>query len=259
MSPGTSARPAAGHSAIEQLSQVCDADLVQIDPERGTGEVLVEIVGGEPRYTLSPGRAWERIECTPDVEAALGEAGVLIYGTLAQHTETGIAGWRKAIAAAASCLKVCDINLRRLSTSLPAEQRAAREAIAAADIIKVNDAELARLSEWFGWRDGLAELRTGKRVVAVTHGKAGATLYGEGQIVDIEGVPAPPGGDNVGCGDAFVAILVHGMTLGWDLEMSGRAAARWASAVAGVRGATPLFDDERIDELLGVPREETAA
>jgi sugar/nucleoside kinase (ribokinase family) len=72
-------------------------------------------------------------------------------------------------------------------------------------------------------------------------------------------VPAAPGGDNVGCGDAFIAILVHGMTLGWDLEMSGRAAARWAAAVAGVRGATPRFDEEQIDELLGLPREETAA
>jgi fructokinase len=256
-----------GLRAIEQLSQVCDTDLVQIDPERGTGEVRVEIIGGEPRYTLVPGRAWEWIECTPDVEEAIGEAGVLIYGTLAQHSGPGLVHWRNAIAAAtaAGCLKVCDINLRRLTQAvnmpdaLTPEQRAAREAIAAADIIKVNDSELARLSEWFGWRDGLAELRAGKRVVAVTHGKAGATLYGEDQIVEIEGVPAPPGGDNVGCGDAFVAILVHGMTLGWDLEMSGRAAARWASAVAGVRGATPLFDDERIDEMLGIPREEAIA
>jgi adenosine kinase len=95
--------------------------------------------------------------------------------------------------------------------------------------------------------------------VAITHGKDGATLYGEDRDIEIPGVRAQPGGDNVGCGDAFVAILVHGMTLGWDLETSGHAACRWGAAVASVRGATPLFDDERIDELLGAPREETAA
>ena len=248
-----------GEQAIAELSQVCDTELIQVDRERGTGEVLVQLTPeGEPRYTLVPGRAWERIECTHDVRQAIAEAGVLVYGTLAQHTDTGLAGWRDAIRAA-SCLKVCDINLRRNSQSADAEKRAAREAIDSADIIKVNDQELVRLAEWFGWRDPLTALREGKRVLAVTHGALGATLYGDDRVVEVAGVPAAPGGDNVGCGDAFIAILVHGMTLGWDLEMSGRAAARWASAVAGVRGATPMFDNDRVDELLGVPREETAA
>ena len=67
-----------------------------------------------------------------------------------------------------------------------------------------------------------------------------------------EGVRAPPGGDNVGCGDAYLAILVLGMTMGWDLEASGRAASRYAAAVAGVRGATPLFSDQQVAELLGL-------
>ena len=76
-------------------------------------------------------------------------------------------------------------------------------------------------------------------------------MYGHGDPLRVEGVQAPPGGDNVGCGDAFVAILVHGMTLGWDLQTCGEAACRWAAAVAGVRGATPMFSDAQIDELLG--------
>ena len=68
----------AGRTAIAQLSNACDPELVQIDPERGTGEVLVAIESGEPRYTLVPGRAWERIECTPDAASAIGEASVLM-------------------------------------------------------------------------------------------------------------------------------------------------------------------------------------
>lgn len=241
-----------GRRAIAQLSSVCDADLVQIDGERATGEVTVAIENGEPHYTLQPGRAWERIECTSDVVTALGEASVLVYGSLAQHTETGLAGWREAVEAAqGSCLKVCDVNLRRTTSTPAGERRAVEEAIAAADIVKVNETELIRLAEWFGWRtDPIARLREGKRVVAVTAGADGSTLYAEKEILRIPGVPSRPGGDNVGCGDAYVAIFVHGMTLGWDLATSGAAASRWAAAVASHRGATPLFSEEQIDQLL---------
>jgi fructokinase len=241
----------AGRRALAQISEVCDTSLVQIDPERATGEVEVTLVSGEPRYRLVPGRAWERIACLPETREAIGEAGVLVYGTLAQRTAAGLAGWRDAIAAARdSCLKVCDVNLRKTEGGEIEEGDAVAEAIAAADVIKVNDKELARLAAWRAWRDPLEELRAGNKIVAVTRGAAGATIYGERGAVEVPAFPARPGGDNVGCGDAFVAILVHGMTQGWDLARCGRAASRWAAEVAGYRGATPAFGDDEIDALL---------
>lgn len=234
-----------GERAIEALSQLVDTELVQIDPERATGEVTVRIDNGEARYTLHPGRAWERIECTPQTRIALATSGVFVYGTLAQRTAEGLAGWREA-SAATKATHVCDLNFR------PSDQAsiAISEAIAAAHVIKANDRELAALHTWFGWTDPLAKLRETADLVAVTHGADGATLYSDRGVFEIPGVPAGPGGDNVGCGDAFVAILVHGLTSGWDLAMSGRAAARYAAAVAGERGATPRFDPELVAELL---------
>jgi fructokinase len=239
-----------GRRAVARLAEHVDTSLVQVDPARKTGEVTVRLEGGEPRYTLHPGRAWERIQCTEAVREALGEASVLIYGTLAQRTLAGLAGWREAAGgAAASCLRVCDLNLR------PTDEGATaiREALEAADVVKVNDRELAALRDRFGWADPVAALRHGRaRVVAVTHGAAGSTLFGDDAHAPIEipGAPAAQGGDHVGCGDAYLAILVHGMTLGWDLAASGRAASRWAAAVAGARGATPTFSEEQIADLL---------
>lgn len=236
-----------GHRAIARLGELVDTSLVQLDPERATGEVTVRIEHGEPRYTLHPGRAWERIACTEPVKAALAEADVFVYGTLAQRTPDGLAGWREAIAAAKQgCVRVCDLNLRPTDQDAPA----VAAALDAADVVKVNDRELAALRAWFGWPDPIAKLRERTRIVAVTHGAAGSTLFGEAGTLEIAGVPAPAGGDNVGCGDAFLAILIHGMTAGWDLAASARAASRWAAAVAGVRGATPAFSDEQIVELL---------
>jgi fructokinase len=243
-----------GRRAVERLAAHVDTSLIQVDPERATGEVTVRLEGGEPRYTLHPGRAWERIACTDAVRRALGEASVLVYGTLAQRTAEGLEGWREAArAAAATCLRVYDLNLR--PTEINA--RAVQEGLDAADVVKVNDRELAAMREAFGWPDPIAALRRPEdrsraRVVAVTHGADGSTLFGDGPAIELPGVRAAAGGDNVGCGDAYLAILVHGMTLGWDLAASGRAAARWAAAVAGARGATPWFSDEQIADLLEI-------
>jgi fructokinase len=238
-----------GRRAIARLSEHVDTALIQVDPERATGEVTVTLEAGEPRYTLQPVRAWERIACPPAAAQAIREAGVLFFGTLAQRTPEGIASWREAIAASRdTCLRVCDINLRPVDR----QHAAIREALDAADLIKLNDRELGVLREWYGWDDPIMSLRAGRqrRIVALTHGERGSTLFGDGPPIPIPATPAVAGGDHVGCGDAYLAILVHGMTSGWGLEASARAASRWAAAVASVRGATPRFDDDRIAALL---------
>ena len=235
-----------GQRAIAALDDLVDTSLIQVDPDRATGEVTVRLEGGEPRYTLHGGRAWERITCTEAAAAAIASAGVFVYGTLSQRTPEGLAEWRRAAAVASQCLRVCDLNLRPGDHNTPAIS----DALAAADVVKVNDKEVAALRDWLGWPDPIAKLRERTRVLAVTHGAAGSTLFGEAGAIEVPAVAAAAGGDNVGCGDAYVAILVHGLTLGWDLAASGRAASRWAAAVAGVRGATPRFDNARIAALL---------
>jgi fructokinase len=242
-----------GRRAIERLEHHVDVSLVQVDRERATGVVEVAVHQGEPRYRLVPGRAWERIACTAPVREALSEASVLVYGTLAQRTREGLDAWAQAIEVARSCLKVYDLNLRK-GTDTETEERDAVEAgIAAADVIKVNDRELAALADWHGWPAPIPALRAGRRVLAVTHGAAGSTLYSDAGVIELAAVPPRRAGDNVGCGDAYLAILIHGLTLGWDLGECGSAASRWAAAVAEHRGATPAFDDERVAELLGEP------
>ena len=238
-----------GRRALARLDGLVDTSLIQVDPDRATGEVTIRIERGEPRYTLHPGRAWERIACTDAVRDAIHDAGVFVYGTLSQRTPEGLAEWRRAIEAAkVRALKVYDANLR------PNDQasHAIASALEHADLIKLNDGEVAQLRALLGWADPVAQLRAERpRIVVVTHGAAGSTIYPlDAGPIEIPGVPAAPGGDNVGCGDAYLALLLFGMTSGWDLAQSGRVASRWAAAVAGVRGATPAFDVDRIAELL---------
>jgi fructokinase len=242
-----------GRDAIAQLQEVCDTSLVQIDLERATGVVDVELDRGEPRYRLFPERAWERIACTHEVAEALDEATVMVFGTLAQRTGDGLRAWSDAVTHAGStCLKVCDVNLRRNAAPDRGEREAVDAAIRAADVIKVNDHELEVLADWYRWPRPRAvdELRGRDKIIAVTHGAAGSTVFSQRTAVEIAAVPATSDGDRVGCGDAYVALLVFGITRGWDVERSGRAASRWAAAVASMRGATPRFSDEQVADLL---------
>jgi fructokinase len=229
-----------GRRAVAALAAAgVDTSLVQVDAERATGEVLVSLdAAGEPRYRLVPGRAWERIAMTAEVGAAVADAAAVVYGTLSQRTRDGLDAWRALIAAVpASCLKVCDPNLRPGAL----DAIALREALDAADVVKLNVREVEQIRTELGpaWSDPVARLRARCRVVAETRGADGSTLYAGDRVIEIAGVPATPGGDTVGCGDAYLAVLVAGIVRGADLAETGREASAWAARVAGCRGATP--------------------
>ena len=231
---------AAGRRALEALARFVDVSLVQVDPERATGEVEVTLHAGEPRYHLVPDLAWERIEMTPAVAARLGEARAIVHGTLAQHTADGLRGWSALIAhAAPAALVCCDVNLR---PAQPLDPAVIGPAIARAGVVKVNARERAILDA-----AGLGP-DPRRQLVAETRGPAGSTLLGPGDArpIEIPGVPAAPGGDNVGCGDAYLAMLVHGLVRGRDLAATGRAASAYASEIAAARGATPVVAPARI-------------
>ncbi|HUQ08341.1 MAG TPA: PfkB family carbohydrate kinase [Kofleriaceae bacterium] len=243
-----------GHAAIAQMAAIgVDTSLVQIDAERRTGEVNVTVEHGEPRYRLQPGCSWERIDFTPEVAVRLAGARALVYGTLSQRTPEGLATFGAALAAASPRVaRVCDPNLRP-SSPAPGDDAALAQALAAADVVKINEREVemirARLghaspTEWL--------LARGARLVAVTHGAAGSTWYAPPSMqygpLDVAAVGAAPGGDNVGCGDAYVAGMVHGLLLGWPWPRIGRLAAAVAARVAAVRGATPILDGRALVE-----------
>lgn len=243
-----------GRAAIEQMAAIgVDTSLIQIDPARPTGEVNVTVENGEPRYKLQPGRAWEGIELTPAVAERLVGARALVYGTLSQRTPEGLAQLDAALAAASPrVLRVCDPNLRPTSPA-PGDDAALAHALATADVVKINEREVEMVRTRLGYAHPTAWLLDrGARLVAVTRGAAGSTWYAPTSVqsapLDVAAIPAHPGGDNVGCGDAYVAGMVHGLLAGWPWPRIGRLAAAIAAAVAGVRGATPILDGRALAE-----------
>lgn len=111
-----------------------------------------------------------------------------------------------------------------------------------AHIVKVSAEELAFLT---GGNDAMALFRPQTRVLAVTHGAAGAALYTRDQVVETAGFPVAAV-DTTGAGDAFMAALISGvLEAGDELEDQLVEIGRFACAAGAItttsKGAIPAL------------------
>jgi adenosine kinase len=91
-----------------------------------------------------------------------------------------------------------------------------------ATYVAVNDYEAEMLTA----RTGLSLAQIAEQVSAliVTRGEQGAEIYHGGNKIDIPVVPVATIADPTGCGDAFRAGMLHGLTEGFDWATTGRLA-----------------------------------
>jgi len=103
-----------------------------------------------------------------------------------------------------------------------------------ATYVAVNDYEAELLTE----RTGLTLDQLAQRVEAliVTRGELGAEIRLSDRRIDIPCVPAAQVVDPTGCGDAFRAGLLYGLTHDMDWETTGRLASLMGSIKIGFQG-----------------------
>lgn len=83
-----------------------------------------------------------------------------------------------------------------------------------ADVLTVNDYEARVVEQRTGLR--MADIAREKQAVIVTHGGEGSVLYHGGEEITIPATPAADVVDPTGCGDAYRAGLLYGLTSGWS-------------------------------------------
>ncbi len=118
--------------------------------------------------------------------------------------------------------------------------------IALATYVAVNDYEAALLTE----RTGLTLDQIARRVAAliVTRGDQGSEIYLQDKRIDIPCVPAAQIVDPTGCGDAFRAGLMYGLTHDMDWETTGRLASLMGSIkIAHQGGQNHVLNRAEID------------
>jgi fructokinase len=218
--------------------------------------------GGERHFTLYREGCADASMAPGELDlAVIRGSRVLHVGSLTLGTPVSAAAQRLAVSEArdAGALISADPNLRPAVWRDPQAMLAAgREAVAAADIVKISEEELAALS---GIDDADAAVRAlwhpRLKVMAVTRGASGADLFTPDFRIAAPSV-AVDVVDTVGCGDAFTASLIAGL-LATDLTRLDApalaaighlacAAGAVMATVSGAMGAMP--EPAAIDALL---------
>tara|TARA_R110002050_G_scaffold269917_2_gene412720 strand:- start:265449 stop:266324 length:876 start_codon:yes stop_codon:yes gene_type:complete len=226
-----------GDTIIEAMSDWgMDLSSVQIDDETPTGRVEVDIVDNEPSYTISPNVAYDFIEADGELSEWSGE-GLLYHGTLALRNKVS----RKTLIELASrpnSSVFLDVNFRDPWWSVEKTHHYLNHA----RWVKLNHHELIALGyDSADIQQDMLKLRTQFSLehLIVTRGEAGAIVCDQDdQFHQCIPKKATHIVDTVGAGDAFTAMYIHGLALGWTIPNILSLAQRFASQALAIRGAT---------------------
>ncbi len=97
-----------------------------------------------------------------------------------------------------------------------------REGVLGCRMLAVNDYEMSLIADKTGI--GEADPALADKIVVVTRGEKGATIYADGRRHDIPVVPPRRMADPTGVGDAFRGGLLRGLAAGWEWDVAGRVA-----------------------------------
>jgi adenosine kinase len=108
------------------------------------------------------------------------------------------------------------------------------EFIEMADYLTINDYEAQLIEDKTGFSTAALAMKV--KALIVTLGSKGSAIYADGQRIYIQCVEAKAIVDPTGCGDAYRAGLIYGITHEWDWLTSGRLASVMAAIKIAHRG-----------------------
>jgi fructokinase len=221
------------------------ADLIQIDYQKPTGTVRVEMEGTGHRFTITDDVAWDYILADEKSLSAARGASAVCFGSLCQRNEISRSSIIKLIRECPG-LVVFDINLRQNFYT----RDIIEDSLEFSNVLKLNNEEILVLQEMLGIPgQTMEEICRGilkefdLDLVSVTRGAGGAMLVSQTEVADQPGRPVTVV-DTVGCGDAFCAVLVNGLLKKKTLSVIAKEACRVGEFVAGKAGGTPEWGKE---------------
>jgi len=224
-----------GHRARQAATKLgIDTGFIQTNPEAGTGVVTVSLDHArQPSFVLERPAAYDHVTLTDrQIEKiAAAKPEWICFGTLFFIRPSNLATLRRLLEACPRARRFYDVNLRPANWN----EALVRELLPLADVVKLNEAEMATLEP---------AMPAARGVVCVTHADRGCVIDGT----------AVPGyrvkvADAVGAGDAFSAGLLHGLSEGWTNVRAADFANRVGAIVASRPGANHFWAVGELDAL----------
>lgn len=226
-----------------------DTRYIQFDEQHPTGTVEADV--SDPTavtYTINYPVAWDFIKKDQDAEKQVQSSQILLYGSLATRNETSYQALKALLHL--SSFNVFDVNLRQPHFT----KKRIEELLLAANLVKMNDEELALISSWYGHEpdpDQQMQLLASTfslESLCVTRGANGAKLLDQGHIYTHKGYRVTVK-DTIGSGDAFLAALLAQRLQGKPAPGQLAYACAVGAVVATYSGATPVIEPETIKAL----------
>jgi len=221
-------------------------ELIETDSTTPTGTVGVELsADGQPKYTIHENVAWDKIEATEGAIRFAQSADAICFGSLAARTETTLRTIQHLVAQVpSSALRVLDLNMRDPFV----DHHVIEAMLRLANILKLNDEELARLAAMFAVPGDTVKQHADwfidkyrLKMLVLTCGAQGSRIFCDGKEHCCEGREVEVV-DTVGAGDAFTATVVVGLLSVGALETIHERASEIAAFVCTQSGATPQID-----------------
>lgn len=233
-----------GKEIIGELDKYDIQHLIEKVPyPTGTVQVAID-EDGIPQYKITERVAWDHMSPTSDAVDLAERADAICFGVLAQRSQQS----RETIQAILSfapdtAYRLFDINLRQHYYN----KVLIEESLYLANVLKMNDDEMARLKELFSLTGSDEEAANwfmanyNLRMVVLTAGAAYSTVYTPDQVSTLP-TPKVEVVDTVGAGDAFSAALIMALLKGETLEEAHRQAVKIAAFVCSNKGAWPAYE-----------------
>ena len=240
-----------GQKARDQIATLGIGDsCLQLDHSRPTGTVEIYFDENKnPDYTIIENVAYDCIEFSTDLADIIERADCLCFGTLAQRNEISRRTLQRLLAKFSGKVRLLDINLRKNCYS----DATIESSLEQANILKLNDEELAVLVELFGLQGNSAPAQiedllkhAGLEYCVVTLGARGAlAISNAGEQIYIPGFRVNLV-DPCGSGDGFAAGFIHSLLNGQSLSEACRFGNALGALVAQQEGATQPISFEEI-------------